>query len=185
MSAPEHLRGLVERKKETIETHERELDELLPLLRAQKLEKKIDGVSVVHYSGIDGMKTVMDMAFYCKSKKWNIIAPYVNFLREYDKDYAQRYLRARKYYGITSRALWEKRAQTRKLSAQEIKERNPRVMPSVMHGRFKSMMIIFDDKIAIFSSYEKLSAILITSKELHGMFLAIFEGLWEVSERYE
>ena len=57
-------------------------------------------------------------------------------------------------------------------------------MPWVMHGKFKSMMILFDDKIAIFSSYEKLSTIFITSKEMHTMFQAMFEGLWEFSEQY-
>ncbi|MBI2030539.1 hypothetical protein HYT05_02870 [Candidatus Kaiserbacteria bacterium] len=72
----------------------------------------------------------------------------------------------------------------RKLTAEEIKERNPRLMPAVMHGTFRSMMILFDDKVAIFSSYEKLSAILITSQELHAMFLAMYEGLWGCSEKY-
>jgi hypothetical protein len=127
----------------------------------------------------------MDIAFYCKSKKWDIIAPYQNFLREYDRDYADRYLRARKHYGITSRTLWEDGMRTsRKITDEERQERNPRLMPWVMHGKFKSMMFLFDDKIAIFSSFDKPSAILITSQELNGMFEALFEGLWDASEAY-
>lgn len=184
MAAPDSLHGFVELQKETIEKRAEKLNELIPLLSQQSTAKK-EGISVVQYSGIEGMKMVMDIAFYCRSKRWDVIAPYKNFLREYDKDYAQRYLRARKYHGIVSRTLWEDGMRdTKALTAEEKKERNPRLMPWVMHGKFKSMMILFDDKIAIFSSYEKLSAILITSKELHGMFQAMFDGIWEVSEAY-
>ncbi len=131
------------------------------------------------------MKMVVDMACYCKSKKWNIIAPYQNFLRDYDSEYAQNYLRARKNHGITSRTLWELTPQKRPMTAQELKDRNPRIMPESMLGKFKSMIILFDDKVAVFSSYEKKTAILITSKEIHAMYMAMFEAIWEISTKYE
>jgi hypothetical protein len=52
-----------------------------------------------------------------------------------------------------------------------------------MHGKFKSVIIIFDDKIAIISSIKELTAILIQSQEIHDTFLAMFEGLWESSSK--
>jgi hypothetical protein len=183
-TTPDTIRGLVEEQRQELEARSKKLEELIPLLVSQ-IKPDGDGASVVQYSGIDGMKLVMDIAFYCKSKKWDIIAPYQNFLREYDRDYADRYLRARKHYGITSRTLWEDGMRTsRKITDEERQERNPRLMPWVMHGKFKSMMFLFDDKIAIFSSFDKPSAILITSQELNGMFEALFEGLWDASEAY-
>jgi len=183
VAPPQTMRALVEEQKQKVEARANILNTLIPLLSEKQISD--DAVSVAEYSGIEGMKLVMDIAFYCKSRTWDIIAPYQNFLREYDAEYAKRYLWARKYHGITSRTLWEDGMRTgRKLTKEEVSERNPRLMPWVMHGKFKSMMILFDDKIALFSSYEKLSAILITSKELNGMFEAMFEGLWEVSERY-
>ncbi len=184
MCPPDTIRGLVEEQRQELEARSKKLEELIPLLVSQ-IKPDGDGASVVQYSGIDGMKLVMDIAFYCKSKKWDIIAPYQNFLREYDREYADRYLRARKHYGITSRTLWEDGMRTsRTLTDEERHERNPRLMPWVMHGKFKSMMFLFDDKIAIFSSFDKPSAILITSQELNGMFEALFEGLWDASEAY-
>ncbi|MBP9757810.1 MAG: hypothetical protein KBD06_04365 [Candidatus Pacebacteria bacterium] len=184
MCPPEMIRGLVERQREALEERAKKLDDLIPLL-AQQTRSEGDDTSVVQYSGIEGMKLVMDIAFYCHSKKWDIIAPYQNFLREYDRDYAERYLSARKHYGITSRTLWEDGMRTnKKLTAEEKRERNPRLMPWVMHGKFKSMIFLFDDKIAIFSSFEKPSAILITSRELKAMFQALFDGLWDASEGY-
>ena len=182
---PEHMRGIIEQQRALVDERSRRLEELLPSLLHINTSPTHNGISVIQHEGIEGMKMVMDMAFYCTSKKWDIIAPYKNFLREYDKAYAQKYLNARKYRGITSRTLWEDTMREgRRLTAEEIQERNPRLMPKALHGKFKSMMIFFDDKIAIFSSYEKLSAVLITSSELHTMFQAMFDGLWESSEKY-
>lgn len=185
MSPPSHMRGFVERQKELVLERAERLEELIPLLAKASVGSRGAPMNIVSYDGIDGMKTVMDIAFYCTSKHWDIIAPVKNFLREYDKEYALRYLKARKHHDITARTLWEFAQPTaRELTREEIADRNPRFMPAAMQGRFKSMMILFDDKIAIFSSYEKLSAVLITSPELKEMFQAMFDGIWEFSEKY-
>ncbi len=184
MSSPEFIRSLVERDKEVLESRSKKLDELIPILAFSNDHAKKQAVSVVEYNGVEGMKMVFDMAFFCRSKRWDVLAPVENFLKEYDKEYAERYLKARTYHGITGRTLWEFRPKGRELNEDERVARDPRFMPVVMQGRFKSMMILFDDKIALFSSYEGLSAVLIQSKEFHGMFTALFDGLWEFSERY-
>jgi sugar-specific transcriptional regulator TrmB len=184
MSPPQNLHVLLEAKRQALAAQEKLFDQLLPHLVGQQKKSKESEVGVVHYSGIEGMKMVMDIAFYCRSRTWDIIAPVNNFLREYDPEYAKQYLQSRKIHGITSRTLWEPSQRERPLTPEEKAERNPRLMPWVMHGKFKSMMILFDDKVAIFSPFDKLSAVLITSKELHALFAAMFEGLWEVSESY-
>lgn len=186
MSAPGTIRGILAAQRDTLDDRLHKLDGLIPLLENLAARKAGPGhTHITQHDGIDGMKAVLDVAFRCKTKKWDIIAPYRNFLREYDAEYAKRYLRARKFYGITSRTLWEDGMRDgKKLDAEEVRERDPRLMPWAMHGKFKSMLILFDDKIAIFSSFESHSATLITSKELHGMFSAMFEALWEFSEAY-
>lgn len=184
MTPPETVRSLVTKQRDALERREAGLDGLIDLLKSEQKAKKGQSVLSVQYSGIEGMKIVLDAAFYCKSKQWDIIAPVNNFLREYDKEYANRYLNVRKFHGITARTLWEFTAGTRELSKEEVSARNPRYMPAVMQGKFKSMMILFDDKVAIFSSFDQLSAILITSSDTHALFQAMFEGIWEVSERY-
>lgn len=179
---PEHLRALVERRKADAERQARSLDELVALLASAKGRS---GPIVSRHPGLDGMKAVLDVAFCAKSKHWDIVAPVKNFLRSEDGEYARRYLEARKRHGITSRTLWEfPRKGARELSPIEVKDRNPRFMPPSMQGKFKSMMILFDDRVAIFSSAEDPGAVLITSEEISGMFRAMFEGVWEVSERY-
>ena len=185
MADPHMIRGLLERQKEVADERMQTLNLLMPALLHKKKAGKGDDVTVIQYHGIEGMKTVVDIACYCKSKRWDIIAPFRNFLREYDKEYAQRYLRAKKNHGILSRTLWEWTPQSRTLTKEEVEHRNPRTMPSAMQGKFQSMIILFDDKVALFAPYEKLSAILITSKEIHAMFKAMFEAIWEVSEEHQ
>jgi predicted transcriptional regulator len=191
MSPPSSIKTLLERQAQKLALQKQKLDDLIPTLASIQKKKKGDDVGVVTYHGIEGMKMVMDIAFACKSKRWDVIAPYKNFLREYDPEYAKQYLSARKYHGITSRALWEQPEPSkdgtysdRPLTPEERRDRNPRLMPWVMQGKFKSMMFLFDDKVAIFSSLDRLSAILITSQEIKDLYQAMFDGIWEFSEAF-
>ena len=193
MCAPVQIAKFIEQQKQLIIERQKKLEAIIPTLSTwQDKKSKQEITSVSQYQGIEGVKTVFDIAFYCKSRHWDIIAPISNFLGEYDKQYSEYYLNARKYHQITSRTLWEYHTDgqkvsphKRKLTLEEIRQRNPRFMPISMHGKFKSMMILFDDKIAIISPLEKLSAVLITSKEVHKMFSSMFQSIWDISEEYK
>lgn len=184
MAPPETMFALLERQRETIDEQAKALTAVLASLQRAKGFAKGEDVSIVHYHGAQEMKMVMDIAFYCKSKRWDVIAPYHNFVRDSGPEYARKYLRSRKAHKIVSRVLLERVPGARKWSGQEITERNPRYMPASMQGKFKSMIMLFDDKVALFSSSGNLSAILITSKELHAMMRAMYEAIWDVSEPY-
>jgi sugar-specific transcriptional regulator TrmB len=182
MAHPEHIYSLVEAKRATLEQQAKQLESIIPLLIAKQADSPT--LEVLHQHGMEGVKVIMNMAFRSKSKHWDIIAPYQNFLREYDPEYAEQYLRTRKVRGITARTLWEIPPGGRRLTEEERAERNPRIMPEALQGKFSSMLILFDDKVAIFSSHTSPSAILITSPEIHAMFMAMFEGLWDQSAPY-
>ena len=181
MAHPEHVRRLVDLKRAELDTHTSELDTVIPFLAS--LRGELTKTEVVHQHGIEGVKLVMDVAFRAKSKHWDIIAPYHNFLRN-EEAFAAQYLRTRDIRGITARTLWELKKEDRPLTQEEFDIRNPRILPKALQGKFESMIIIFDDKIAIFTSHKNLSAILITSKETHALFQAMFNGLWELSDPY-
>jgi sugar-specific transcriptional regulator TrmB len=181
MMNPESLRGLVSNKKIELEQQELQLASLIPFLSDLQLQKNL--TEVIHGHGKEGAKRVLDAAFRTKTKQWDIIAPYENFLR-HDKELAELYLTTRKVRDIRARTLWELRRDERPLSEAEVEIRNPRILPPALAGKFESMILIFDDKVAIFSSHKNLSAILITSNEINALFKAMFEGLWELSEPY-
>lgn len=184
MCPPEQIRFYIARQQDRLRMKEVQLERIIPLLAERHETGTGEQFSLVEYQGIEGVKTVFDTAIYCRSKRWDIIAPFQNFLREYEQEYAEYYLRARENNGIVARSLWERGMKERRLTEKEIQLRNPRFMPKSMENRFRSLSIIFDDKVAIISPLEGLSATLITSREISSMFRALFDGIWEVSEKY-
>ena len=136
---------------------------------------------VAHYEGVEGVKTVVDAALYCKVPKWDILAPKKNFFSDFDAAYAKYFMRVRQNRRIVSRSLWEAQVGSKALTPEDLVKRQPRYVPQVMHGQYDSVIILFDDKVAIISSVNELSAILITSSEIHRLFSAMFEGLWSAS----
>jgi sugar-specific transcriptional regulator TrmB len=183
MTRPSNIRRLIDNKIENLEAKREEVSKIIPLLNDQ-IAKQEDSFKISHFEGEEGVKLVVDEALYCKSRKWDIIAPYRNFFSEFDEQYAKYFMKTRKYNEIKARSLWERGKGRRNLSIQDINTRNPRFLPDNMTGKFESVIIIFDDKIAIISYLKELSAILIQSQETHDTFSAMFEGLWSASEDY-
>lgn len=141
---------------------------------------------VRHFEGVQGIKTVIDMALYCRAPFWRVIAPVNNIFRELDDAYSRYYVRTRKLHDIMSKTLWEGADPTgRTLTKTEIAQRQPRYLPPLMKGQFDSTIIIFDNKIAMITTMKEQSAVLIESDELTKMFTAMFEGLWASSTPYE
>jgi sugar-specific transcriptional regulator TrmB len=187
MVAPDRLRRVVDEDIEQLEQRKKRIDELLPMLRAHLPAATPDAVHVTQYEGIAGIKTVVEEALYCQSRSWDILAPKKNFFSEFDKEYGKYYLHTRRARNITARSLWERGTGEKEhaLTPAEIAERNPRYLPEHMHGRFQSVIILFDQKVAIISSLQTTSAILIDSPEIHRLMQAMYDGLWEVSKPYQ
>lgn len=182
MTAPEHLEGLLDSRLAALEAQKQELASLLPLLTSRMGSVSGETIDVKQFEGIDGIKMVVEEALYCRDRKWDILAPRTNFFSEFDKTYATYYLTARKQRGIVSRSLWESPHDplnpTAPISKEVRQERNPRYLPSQLTGTFSSVLILFDDKVAIISSLTSHTAVLIQSKEIHKLLSAMFEGLW-------
>ncbi|NTW13782.1 MAG: hypothetical protein HGA31_01995, partial [Candidatus Moranbacteria bacterium] len=82
-----------------------------------------------------------------------------------------------------TRSLWEFTPDRRALTVKELRDRDPRYLPEVMNGKFRSVIIIFDDKVAFVSSLNTLSAVLIHSDEIRQTMTALFDGLWTLSKK--
>lgn len=181
MAAPTQLKSLVDRQIDKLERRKTTIDELVPFLTKHAAPSKVD---VAHYEGLEGVRAVVEEALYCRSRHWDIVAPKENFFSQFDKAYAKYFLETRGRRGILARSLWEKGLPRHILSERELHMRNPRWLPDAMKGAFASLIILFDDKVAIISSFDALSAILIRSEEINATFKAMFEALWNGAEPY-
>lgn len=179
MTEPTNIGNLLNEKITELEKRKDALQDILPLLKLVK--QKNTRMAVSHYEGIDGIKLVVEDALYCKSGHWDIIAPVKNFFSEFDRDYAKYFIETRKKRSLTSRSLWEEVLSPQNLTPEVLKARNPRILPKVMHGKFKSVICLYDDKVLIISSLEELSAVLIQSIEFFETMTAIYDGLWFAS----
>lgn len=183
MTRPEHLERAYDKKISRLEEQKDVLKNIIPLL-SQRTKVDAEEMRVTHHEGIEGIKTVVEEALYCHSRHWDIIAPAKNFFSDFNKVYADYFMNARRKRQIISRSLWESSTGRRRLGPTEIRERNPRFLPESLRGKFQSVIILFDDKIAIISSLRTASAVLIQSAELSATFNAFFEGLWLLSVPY-
>ncbi len=189
MTPPEQIERYIGQRMRFLADQVALAQQLAPLLARNKTSES--GTSVVQYEGIEGIMAAIDVALYCRSRRWDIIAPRKNFFSEFDKKYARYFLETRKKRGIVTRSLWEtddKRHTSpsgRHLSAEEIARRNPRYLPKALQGTFRAVMIIFDDSVMYITSLGEKSAVLITSKELAEMMRAMFNGLWLAAKPYK
>ena len=177
MASPENIKKFLDGEIKRIQEKKEQIDVILPLLM-ERAKQKEEIFKVSHFEGIEGVKLVIEEALYCRSRTWDIIAPKKNFFSEFDSAYARYYLKTRKANQIKSRSLWEYNPDSRSLTAEELADRKPRYLPQEMHGHFKSVVIVFDDKTLFISSIKNLSAILIQSEEINETMSAIFSGLW-------
>jgi len=184
MTDPENIKRYLNKEITDLKNQQKEFLEILPLLE-QRTKTQEKQIKTLQYEGTEGIKLVVEEILYCKSRHLDIIAPSKNFFSDFSKKYAKYFIETRKNRDITSRSLWELDNNRRALSAEEIKFRNPKILPKVMHGKFTSVIIIFDDKVAIISSIKEKTAILIQSQEINNTFKTMFEGLWASSEKYK
>ncbi|HTM67913.1 MAG TPA: helix-turn-helix domain-containing protein [Candidatus Binatia bacterium] len=185
MAPPDRIGALLAREADAVARRQAALAALLPRLRRRDAAAPA-AMEVAQYEGAAGVKTLVDEALYCRSGRWDIIAPRKNFFSDFDPAYARSFMEARRRRGIVARSLWERpEATSRVLSAEDLRLRRPRYLPKVMHGKFPAVIILFDDKVAMISSAKEPAGALIRSAEMHATLAAMFEGLWSVSEPYE
>ena len=188
MQRPELLRGVLDKRVRSLETQRDALETILPLFAARHASTPGE-TRVQHVEGVEGINTLIDEALYCKSRRWDILAPKNNFFSGMGHDYKKNFLSTRAARGIKTRTLWErpqsKDAIGRRLAKEEIQERNPRYLPDAFRGRFTSTLILFDETALILSSFDAKQGVLLKSQEIHNLLSMMFDGLWLSSEPYE
>lgn len=181
MTKPSAINALLDDRMRLLVKQKEELTAIIPLLN-QHLETDGGAVNVLHYEGVEGVKFAVEDALYCQTRHWDILSPIKNFFSDIDKSYAEYFIKTRQARGITSRSLWEPKKSHAQLTVAQIKERNPRILPPIMHGKFHTVICLYDNKVLVISSLSELYAIIIQSKEFHKTMSALYDGLWSVSQ---
>lgn len=182
MAKPDELGAHLDRKHAAIESQRQLLAEIAPLFPTTSSES-LTRTLVEKFEGLEGVKEAVDRALYCKNRKWRIIAPRDNFFSQVGSDYAEYFMSTRRSRGIKARSLWEPSAKASNLSLRDLFERHPRYLPNQLVGRFKSVIILFDDKALFISSANSLSAVIVGSEELVSTLTVMYDGLWSLAQK--
>jgi predicted transcriptional regulator len=185
MSDPLHIERLLDERIAMLHAQKNGLGTIMAELSALQ-HKSAHETEVAYYPGKEGIKSLMEEAFYCKSRHWDIVAPRENIFYDLERDYCDYYLETRKKRQITARTLWEHVPPSGKhiLTNDERNQRRPRYLPDALTGKFTSILILFDDVAAFITSRDEFSAIKISSPSVVSVQRAMFEGLYELSIPY-
>lgn len=183
MRPPADIAGFIHSKMSDLSEQERKLDQLMPLFPKPSFLSPHSELSVRQYAGEESVRRLIDVALHCRGKTWDILAPRNNFIAYSDKAYIDYFKRVRIQQGIASRSLWEQKVSQRDLRLQDVATRKPRYLPQAYRGKFQSMMILFDNSVALISPYEQQEGLLIQSGEYRNLLGILFEAMWAQAEK--
>lgn len=180
MAREEGLQSLFNFEEAKFKERKDRIQELFKRLPAQKQMMKEPDVQ--YFSGNEGVRMALEIAYRTKSKHWDIIAPRNNFFSEIDEEYAAYYLSERKKRKISSRSIWERTSENVRLNEEIIKERNPKYLPKGHDTPFRAVLILFDTRALFISSTQEKQAVLINSADICSTLQMQFNVLWKVCE---
>ncbi|MBP7992111.1 MAG: hypothetical protein KAZ30_00455 [Candidatus Magasanikbacteria bacterium] len=181
MVSPQFLQHNLAAQIQEIEEQQKNLTNLIPDL-ALLQKNSLFGTDVRHYQGVSGVKAVYEEALYCKSREWKTITPGISFLEQFGVDFHDYVAEVKNKRKLRSKLLWEEVKKNKPRTPKQTNSvRDVRVMPKTMEGKFKSKVILFDKKVALITPATDAGAIIIDSPEIHAMFDALFDVIWDVS----
>ena len=182
MTRPEDLSAFLDRRQVELESQRQILKQITTLFPSHNTGE-LDQTVIEKFEGINGVKEAVDRALYCRKKEWRIIAPEDNFFSQAEDSYAKYFMATRRKHQIKAKSLWEPGFKQNKLTIKDLIERRPRYLPKNLSVKFKSVIIIYDNKALFISSAKTPSAVIVGSKELVGTLMVMYDALWELADK--
>lgn len=178
--SPEKLLNLVTFRERELQELGKELQIIIPLLAtAHRPYEGIPGVSF--YEGETAMKQAITETLYCRSRHIDSLAPSDNFFWQVGQNFSANYIQERIARKITTRNLWEMPLEPKIMLHSYAGLSEVRILPKAMHGRFRTTMFLYDDKVMYVSSLKSGYVLVVRSKEHYETMKALYDGLWEHS----
>lgn len=178
---PEKLLNLVEMKRQELGSLEKEVRSVIPsIVRSESPHEGLPAVSF--YEGDSAVKQALMETVYCRSGRIDYITPHDNFFWQVGQPFSAAYVRDRVAHGIRTRHLWEKPLDAKIIRESYAELADLKLIPESMRGRFRTAVLIYDDKVLYVASRKSGYALLVRSREHNELMGAIFEQLWNVSK---
>lgn len=178
--SPEYLKRIFELKKKEFEVRERELNDFLPGLMRQ-FEGAGDRPLVRFFDGKEGIRTLREEILNVKEKVIYVVSASMDLTTIFNDDELTDYSQRRSKKGITTKLLYARKEGRIEGEPQPHTERGY-IDPARLS--LATDMVIFDNSVALMTLKGKLLGVLITSAEIKESMLAIFNFLWEPTEKH-
>lgn len=168
---------------ELLENRKKEVESVLPELESlygtYHIRPKIQ-----FYEGQEGIKRIYEDTLKCQSKKICQIVRVKDFLAFPGGDFARDYIQRRAAKGITAYALHPKsddiHDQTYGQPSEQWKRQVRYLPPSMFYA---SMIMLYDNKVAMISTKAENFGFIIESKEFSHTLQAYFDFMWQVGSK--
>ncbi|PSO45311.1 MAG: hypothetical protein BRC25_02560 [Parcubacteria group bacterium SW_6_46_9] len=173
MEPPTRLKDLLARKKQDLMATTDKIETIIPAIENIKTDSQTPS-TVRFYEGQDGIKSVADNLLNMDSDEFLALVPIANVFDVVGESYIEYWLTERESRSIKSRSIWQEPD-----SRIAIKKAftNRRFAPDDMEN-FGTTMVIYDNKVAVFSAPEHLFAFVVESDDFSATMRAVFEQLW-------
>ena len=173
--SPELLKRLLNKKKEDVESQEKDLASLLPDLLRQ-FESAGERPVVRFFPGKEGVATAREEVLTTKEKNIHIIFSPEKLSKVFSQKYLDEYSDRRRALGIHSKGIFTYKEYFAHAGSDKLTERRylpPNELPLTVD------IFVFDDKVAIHSLEGRMFGLIIQSAQISNSMKLIFDFLWK------
>lgn len=174
---PSRLKSILERRRKELEKIEQQLDKVAVELESL-YSPRVKPSRLRFYEGIEGLKNVAQETLSVKNKELLALVPIENVFTLFEESFLQYWASEREKRQIKSRGVWSKSMDTM-LKNQKLQQL--RISPKDFV--FPSTIVIYDNRVAVFSSPQEQFAFVVESDEYAQTMRALFEQLWKQCRR--
>ena len=185
---PERLKSLLHRKAMEVESLKKKLDKNLPFFPTVE-EVPAGEARVEFFRGTSGIKNLAEKSFENKEKKLFAIVPsFAVFLEAFTKEYAAYYVEEKLRRGIVTKSIWAAPLKNESEFKKQVTDhaaflREVRYAPKEMAEKAKSIILIWDDSVAIINSTKEPFGVLIVSADYSETMRAMWAVAWKAGKK--
>ena len=184
---PEQLRSLLTRRETELERLKKKVDKAIPLFpTANEIPEGEAGIEF--FRGTEGIKNLAERSLDNKDGELlGIIPSFDYFLAAFTKEFAAKYIEEKRDRNIVTRSVWAEPLKNEKEFKKHVTDhssffREIKYAPKEIKEKYRSIILIWDDKVAVINAISEVFGILITSKDYSDTMKALWHVLWSTSK---
>lgn len=178
---PQQLKVIAQRKRDELLRLEKKIDTHLPFFPTST-NTNYGLPHIDFYQGREGLKNLVEQVVNNKEKKLYAIVPDLkNVQSTFSEEFMTRFLDLKKTANIDTQSIWNGLLKNKYYNQHKFFKREIRLAPTNMKNKYKSIILIWDNKVAVLSGVPELYGFLVTSFDYSETMKVVWHTLWKIS----